>query len=63
MHMVTYTLKCLGGHEPSTCFFLIDIFYGYMFEIFEISQALYILWKLGTKVKQCAKVSSVFDYF
>ena len=33
------------------------------YEIFEISQVWYFLWKLGTKVNQCALVSSVFDYF
>ena len=63
MHMVSCILKCLGGHEPSTCFFLIGIFGGKNYEIFEISQVSYFWWKLGTKVKQCALVSSAFDYF
>ena len=61
--MVTCILKCLGGHKPSTCFFLIGIFLGKNYEIFEISQVSYFGWKVGTKVKQCALVSSAFDYF
>ena len=31
--------------------------------IFGIYQVSYFLWKLGTKLNQCAFVSSVFDYF
>ena len=63
MHMVTCILKCLVGHEPSTCFFLIGIFLRDNYEIFDISQVSYFWWKLDTKVNQCAFVSSVFDYF
>ena len=47
----------------STCFFLIGIFWRLNYEIFEISRVSYFLWKLGTKVKQCALILSVFDYF
>ena len=63
MHVVTCILKCLVGHEPSTCFFLISIFLGDNYKIFDIYQVLYFWWKLGTKVNQCDFVSSVFDYF
>ena len=38
-------------------------FWGWIYEIFEISQVSYFLCKLGTKVNQCALVSSVSDYF
>ena len=63
MHVVASTLKCHVGHEPSTCFFRIGIFWGGIYEIFDISKVSYFLCKLGTKVNQCAFVSSVFDYF
>ena len=63
MHVVASTLKCPVGHELSTCFFRIGIFWGGVYEIFDISQVSYFLCKLGTKVNQCAFVSSVFDYF
>ena len=63
MHVVTCTLKCLVGHEPSTCFYPVDIFLGGNCEIFDIFQVSYFWWKLGTKVNQCDFVSSVFDYF
>ena len=63
MHVVTCPLKCPRGHETSTCFFLIGIFLGGSYGIFGIYQVSYFLWKLGTKVNQCAFVSSVFDYF
>ena len=63
MNMVTGFLKCLRGHEPSTCFFLIGHFWGLMKETFDFSQVLYFWCKIGTKVNQCAKVSSVSDYF
>ena len=63
MHVVTCILKCLLGHEHSTCFFLIGIFLEDNYEIFDISQVSYFCWKLGTKVNQCAFVSSVSGYF
>ena len=63
MHVVASTLKCPLGHEPSTCFFRIGFFLGGIYEIFDISQVSYYLCKLGSKVNQCAFVSSVFDYF
>ena len=50
------------GHEPLlVSSWLVCL--GKNNKIFEISQVSYFLWKLGTKVKKCALVSSVFDYF
>ena len=63
MHVVASTLKCLVGHEPSTCFYPVDIFLGGNCEIFDISQVSYFLWRVDTIVNQCALVSSVSDYF
>ena len=63
MHVVTCPLKCPRGHETSTCFFLIGHFWGLMKETFDFSQVSYFLCKIVTKVNQCAKVSSVSDYF
>ena len=63
MNMVSCFLKCLGGHETSTCFFEIGHFCGSIKETFVFSQVSYFWCKLGTKVNQCAKVSSVSDYF
>ena len=63
MHTVTCILKCPRGHETSTRFFLIGIFWGKNYELFDISQVSYFCYKLGTKVNQCALVSIVSDYF
>ena len=59
--MVTCFLKCPGGHEPSTCFFLIGHFWGLTTETFDISRVSYFWWKQGTKVNRCAKVSRLFN--